>query len=244
MAVLKPIFATVALAMAYVFGYRLDALQSLHPRRWLSFGAGVSVAYVFVELLPELGEYQERFLAATVRQGFFFAQRHVFLAALLGFVLYYGLEHLVSWSRASNAARGDANHPLSVYRLHVAAFAAYSALIGYVLVRGPDRAPLALALYTFAMSLHFLGLDHALSREHPRRYQHRGKWLLAAATGTGALVGMLTSIPDPVLATLMGIIAGGVVVNSMVMELPKEKEGRFWAFCLGAFFYSVILLLA
>jgi multisubunit Na+/H+ antiporter MnhB subunit len=244
MPLLKPIVATVVLALAYVFGYRLHALQSIHPRRWLSFGAGVSVAYVFVELLPELGEYQQRFLAATLRQEMPLVHRHVFLAALLGFVFYYGLDHLVSRSRASTPARAEEGHSLLVYRLHVAGFAAYSALIGYVLVRGPDRALFALALYTLAMFLHFLGLDHALDREHPRRYRRRGRWFLSAVTGAGALVGFLTSIPDLFLATLMGLIAGGVVVNSMVMELPKEKEGRFWAFCLGAFLYSLILLLA
>jgi hypothetical protein len=29
----------------------------------------------------------------------------------------------------------------------------------------------------------------------------------------------------------------------MIMELPKEKEGRFWPFCFGAVAYSVLLLL-
>jgi hypothetical protein len=32
-------------------------------------------------------------------------------------------------------------------------------------------------------------------------------------------------------------------INSMIMELPREKEGRFWPFCFGAVAYSVLLLL-
>lgn len=244
MAVLKPILASILLALAYVFGYRLRIVESIHPRRWLSFGAGVAVAYVFVELLPELAEYQDRFLAATAQQALLFAERRVFLAALVGFVLYYGLENFVAWSRASRAARGEEGHTPLVYRLHVGGFAAYSALIGYVLVREPKTEPLALAFYTIAMFLHFLGIDHSLDREHGRKYETRGKWILAAATGAGCLIGILAKIPERFLATLMGFIAGGVVVNSMVMELPKEKEGRFWAFCSGAFLYSLLLLLA
>jgi uncharacterized membrane protein required for colicin V production len=244
MAILKPILASIILALAYVFGYRLRLVESIHPRRWLSFGAGVAVAYVFVELLPELAEYQDRFLAATAQQALLFAERRVFLAALVGFVLYYGLENFVAWSRASRAARGEEGHTPLVYRLHVGGFAAYSALIGYVLVREPKTEPLALAFYTIAMFLHFLGIDHSLDREHGRIYEIRGKWILAAATGAGCLIGILAKIPDRFLATLMGFIAGGVVVNSMVMELPKEKEGRFWAFCAGASLYSLILLLA
>jgi hypothetical protein len=244
MAVAKPILAAVILAFGYLFGYRLRIRESIHPRRWLSFGAGVAVAYVFVELLPELAGYQERFLAATAQQALLFAERRVFLAALVGFVLYYGLENIVAWSRASRTAHGEEGPSRFVYRLHVGGFAAYSALIGYVLVREPKTQPLALAFYTCAMLLHFLGIDHSLDREYGSVYQERGKWALAAATGAGCLFGFLAKIPDRYLATMMGFIAGGVVVNSMVMELPKEKEGRFWAFCAGAFFYSLLLLLA
>lgn len=244
MTFLKPILATGILALAYILGYRLRLRESVHPRRWLSFGAGVAVAYVFVELLPELAEYQDRFLTATAQQSILFAERRVFLAALVGFVLYYGLENIVAWSRASRAAHGEAGHTPLVYRLHLGGFAAYSALIGYVLVREPRPEPLSLAFYTTAMFLHFLGIDHSLDREHGRMYQQHGKWILAAATAAGCLVGILMQIPERYLATMMGFIAGGVVVNSMVMELPKEKEGRFWAFCIGAFLYSVLLLLA
>ena len=244
LALLKPVLAAIVLICAYVFGNRLRVEHVVHRRRWLSFGAGVSVAYVFVELLPELAEYQDRFLAATAHQALLFPERRVFLAALVGFVLYYGLENFVSWSRVSRAAVGEEGHSPLVYRLHIGGFAAYSALIGYVLVREPKPEPLALAFYTIAMFLHFLGIDHALNREHGTIYQRRGKWVLAAATGAGCLIGLQAKISDPVLATLMGFIAGGVVVNSMVMELPKEKEGRFWAFCVGSFLYSLLLLLA
>ena len=91
-----------------------------------------------------------------------------------------------------------------------------------------------------------------VAREHPAPHggtsavaaAPNGKWVLAAATGAGCLIGLQAKISDPVLATLMGFIAGGVIVNSMVMELPKEKEGRFWAFCVGSFLYSLLLLLA
>jgi hypothetical protein len=32
-------------------------------------------------------------------------------------------------------------------------------------------------------------------------------------------------------------------MNSLIAELPKEKEGRFWPFCGGAAAYAVMLLL-
>jgi hypothetical protein len=42
----------------------------------------------------------------------------------------------------------------------------------------------------------------------------------------------------------MGLVSGGVIMNSTIMELPHEKEGKFWAFVLGAVLYAAIMLLA
>ena len=48
---------------------------------------------------------------------------------------------------------------------------------------------------------------------------------------------------EELLATLLGFNSGGVVINSMIMELPTEKDRHYWWFCLGAFGYSLLLLL-
>ena len=165
LAIVQPILASIIPPLPYVFGGRLRILVAIHPRRWLSFGAGVAVSYVFIQLLPELAGYQERFLAATAQQALLFAERRVFLAALVGFVLYYGLENFVAWSRASRAARGQEGHSTPVYRLHVAGFAVYSALIGSVLVRVPMLEPPPLAFFPIAMCLLFLVFEPSLYPE-------------------------------------------------------------------------------
>jgi hypothetical protein len=47
-----------------------------------------------------------------------------------------------------------------------------------------------------------------------------------------------------VFARLFAVLAGGVVITSLKAELPGEREGRFWPFCLGAAAYAVLLFLA
>ncbi len=44
------------LAAVHLFSGRLYFLDSVPRSRWLSIAGGVSVAYVFVNLLPELAE--------------------------------------------------------------------------------------------------------------------------------------------------------------------------------------------
>ncbi len=98
-------------------------------------------------------------------------------------------------------------------------------------------------LYTLAMGLHFLALGYSLEREHGNLYVRPGRQILAAAVSAGWLCGVLAEFPNPVVITLLGLVSGGVVMNSMIMELPSEKEGRFWAFFAGVGAYAMLLLL-
>ena len=98
-------------------------------------------------------------------------------------------------------------------------------------------------LYLIAMTLHFLAVNHSFEHEYGSTYDHGGRWILAAAVVVGGSAGIFTSMSEELLATLLGFNSGGVVINSMIMELPTEKEGRFWYFCLGAVGYSLLLLL-
>ena len=41
---------------------------------------------------------------------------------------------------------------------------------------------------------------------------------------------------------LVAVVAGGVIVNTAIAELPKEREGRYWSFLTGAAVYTALLL--
>jgi hypothetical protein len=58
-------FAALSLAFVHLFAGKLRFLDGLPRSRWLSLAGGVSVAYVFVHVLPDLSEGQE-----TVEESF------------------------------------------------------------------------------------------------------------------------------------------------------------------------------
>jgi hypothetical protein len=234
--------AVILLAANFILGGGLEIGLRTHRRRWISLAAGVATAYVFVHLLPELSQVQQIFTRATADKGIPFPESRVYSSALLGFILMYGLEHLAarSWERGETAHESEGK---IVPWIHVGGFALYCALVTYVMTRESKRGVLFLIFYYFAMSLHFLGADHAFRREYGKWYEGRGKWVVAGGVLAGWLVASLVPLSIEVLATLMGFVGGGVVMNSMITELPKEKEGRFWPFCLGALGYSLLLLL-
>jgi hypothetical protein len=245
---IETFLAAIAFAAVFLFGRRLEVHRKGWRRASVSAGAGAAVAYVFVHLLPDLEEAGRTFVQATAGQVWrasWLAESHVYLAALAGFVVFYGLEHMVAWSRRTapgETAGTEGGSP--VFMLHIGGFAIYAAMVSYLMVRGTGLAQASLALYTVAMGLHFLSVDHSLLREHAARYLRPGRYILAAAVLAGWACGVLLEIPKPIVSTLMGVVSGGVIMNSMIMELPREKEGKFWPFVLGAALYAAIMLLA
>ncbi len=233
-----------ALAAVHLFAGRMRFLGASPRSRWLSAAGGVSVAYVFVHLLPDLAEDQET-VREAVGETFTFLEYHVYLVALVGLAAFYGLERAAKLSRGRRrrAGRGDATGA-GVFWLHAGSFALYNALIGYLMLHREGPGAGGLVLFAFAMGVHFVVNDFGLREDHKGAYDGYGRWVLAAAVFAGWVVGLISEISEAALAVLFAFLAGGVVMNVLKEELPEERESRFWAFVLGAGLYAAVLLVA
>jgi hypothetical protein len=241
---LVSLLAVVGLVCVHLFSGRLRFLDGTPRSVWLSVAGGISVAYVFVHLLPELAEGQEAIAEALEEgEGLAFLESHVYLVALVGLAVFYGLDRLATTARRRKREAGqeDATSP-GVFWLHISSFAVYNFLIGYLLLHRVDAGLGNLVLFFVAMALHFLVNDHGLREHHKGAYLSAGRWVIAAAVILGWSVGLLTEIPEVAIAVLVAFLAGGVIMNVLKEELPEERESRFWAFALGATFYAALLL--
>jgi len=231
----------VALAFAGVYASAswLHPLQTKFHGYWLSVAAGVSVAYVFLDILPELSTHQQRLLENATEE-LMFAERRIYIVALLGFVFFYGLEHMILTSSAKQAGRWENT---AAFWLETAGFALYSWLIGYLLVEVAEEGERSLGLYAAAMGLHLAVVGHTLVSEHGRAYFRWVWWILSASVLIGWLIASTAPIAHAAISRLFAFVAGGVVMTSMHEELPGADEGRFWWFLGGSGVYAIILLL-
>jgi hypothetical protein len=240
--------AAMVFAGAYLAGGGLDASEAgerfWSRRRFLSAAAGISVTYIFIDVLPELEFQRQVVVKAAGGNGLLFAEQRIYLLALLSFVIFYGLEHMVLVNRERRRESVAAGEADAVFWLQLAGYAAYSALIGYLVIERAERGVLALVAYTFAMAVHFMIVDHSLGEEHGRAYRPRGRWLLAGSVLVGWLIGVVMPLSEVAVARLFAILAGGVVLTSLRAELPDDREGRFWPFCLGAVIFAGVLVFA
>ena len=248
--------AAIVLALVHLSAGRFRLDQRVPRSRWLSFAGGVSVAYVFIHMLPEIDES-----ARTLEhhgETFAFADQYGYLLALFGFVVFYGLERLVRRGPAGTgpadtgfAGTGPADTGSSstgfvdtevadrLFWIHLGSFAIYNAMIGYLVL---DRELGGLPAYVVAMGLHFIVIDAGLRHHHGGTYDRWGRWVLAAAVAVGFAFGFVLDDVEVFFAVFVPFLSGGVVLNVLKDELPADRESRFWAFATGALGYAVLLL--
>lgn len=228
----------------HLFAGKLQFLDTKPRHTWLSISGGIAVAYVFIHIFPELELAQD-----TMSQGgtfLPFLEHHAYLVALLGLILFYGLEKSVSYAQLDpdiTKKHDETTTSAGFFWLHIVSFSIYNALIGYLLVHREEQNLKSLIFFSVAMGLHFLVNDFSLRRYHKNTYRRIGRWVVSVAILVGWFVGIATHINEAATAVLFAFLAGGMILNVLKEELPEERESRFWPFALGAVFYSVLLIL-
>ena len=229
--------AAIVLVTIHMFANGVHSMGIVPKRDWLSAGGGAAVAYVFVHLLPELGRAHQAVGEPPLFGGFL--ERHVYLVALGGFLIFYGLQHLAR----RGAPRESDTIDERVFWIHIGSYASYNALIGYLLVHQEEPGTIPLLFFTVAVGLHFLVNDHGLREHFKARYDEGGRWLLSVAILAGWAIGLFVEIDAAVRHVLFALLAGSLILNVIKEELPSQSVSRYPAFLVGAMGYTTLLLL-
>lgn len=200
-----------------------------------SFAGGIAVTYVFLHLLPEIvlgneaiGEALQDVVDPTP-----LLELAIFLVALLGFTVFYGLERL-----AAHQVRAG-----GVYGVHLGAFMVYNAVITYTMpLRIRTGLPFAV-LFVVAMGLHFVLTDRGLAETYGSRFRTSGRLLLAGALLVGWVLSVVAAPTRTLVVSLLTALLGGsVLLNVFKEEIPSERRGSFGYFALGLVLYTSLLL--
>jgi hypothetical protein len=237
-------FLTVLLLCAVHVAAGADVVQR---RRWtprtLSFAAGMSVSYVFLDILPDLQQRQATVDALGILT---MLDRHVYVLALVGLTISFWVEAASRMSRRQRRRAGEPDQTgRAVYRLSMASTFVQNGAIGYAIGSPGDPAVEPMWLFAVALGLHFLVNDHSLVEHHGDRYHRQGRWWLVGALLIGWAVGSIPSIglPSAILPMVLAYVAGGTILNILRHELPgTDRSADVGAFFLGAAGYTALLL--
>jgi hypothetical protein len=199
--------------------------------RFLSAGGGVAIAYIFIDLLPKIGESDE--LIRQWASGMFpYFERHAYLMALAGFLLFFTVDRVPEYVKEGTAQW-----------LSLGSYALFNFLVGYSVMdkENPEIQPLA--LFTFAMALHYFTNDYALSKKQGIQYGLFERWILISCLTGGWLTGFMFVLPPVGVALISAFIGGGVIMNVIRHELPTDNPNSIGFFLVSAFLYACLLLL-
>ena len=229
---------TAVLAGLHLAARRIRTLPLVPERALGSFGGGLAIAYVFLHLLPELAAGNEavgEVLSDVIEPTPLF-ELVIFLVALTGFTVFYGLE------RAARRGRSTGREPVGVYWIHLGSFATYNALITYGMALRVRTGLVFAVLFVTAMGLHFVLTDRGLEEHYPRRFAASGRLVLAGALVLGwALSAVAAPTSTTVVALLTALLSGSILLNVFKEELPTDRQSSFGWFLTGLVLYAGLL---
>ncbi|MGB7786717.1 MAG: hypothetical protein WBL27_11495 [Salinimicrobium sp.] len=241
--ILYSFIAVLLLCLTHIFTQKLR-LTSIPRSKWLSVAGGISVAYIFLAAFPELNEIQKEVSETKIIGWERISEMEVFLLSLIGLTFFYGLENRTRKSYESDRAPNKGKKKnINIFWVHVSSFAVYNAIIGYLLLNREEESIQSFLLYAIAMAFHFVVTDHGLEDHFSKSYRTKGRWILVSSIFLGWLISLFVEIPEVYIGIIFSFLAGGVIMNVLKEELPKERESNLLAFCSGVVLYGAILIL-
>jgi hypothetical protein len=203
------------LVSVHVIGPRVHDLRR-HPDYQEAFGAGLSVAYVFLHLIPALDGENDPL-----------GQR-VYFVALLGFTLFYWLDiHFIK-------------HEKRRYGTELAALFVYNFLMVFTLGLNLPSTPLLTAIFAFTLALDALDTDIDLCGRYGSRFVRHGRWVLTGGVLFGYGLG-LAKRPEPFVVDAVTAALAGMMLFMVAKGLfPVSAQRRFPAFLGGMALFAVL----
>lgn len=241
MALIGSLVIALVLAALHLAAPHIRKLPLVPENVTGSFAGGLAVAYVFLHLLPEIAEGNEaigELLEDTIEVTPLF-DLGIFVVALTGFTIFYGLDRLATIRRSRK--RPDS---AAAYWVHLGAFAFYNTLITYTMALRVETGYLFAILFAVAMGLHFVLTDRHLEEHYPRRFDSSGRVVLAGALLVGWFLSFVFAPTSTVVvAILTALLGGAVLLNVFREELPSDRGSSFPWFLAGMVLYSILLAL-
>jgi zinc transporter ZupT len=234
---LIPILLAALIGVAHLISYRYLHVTHESKSELMSFAAGISISYLFLQFLPELYE------AVPI------INHSVFLFLLLGFSIF----HLIEKHHYRHHNKHDLIRNLVLW--HRIGFSIYYFVIGILLSVLYKTNLLSAVLLFIPVFLHSLlssmsaAVMHRPSHSKVKKahiqdiYKPHLEKYLSIHPILGALLPILIPISQKVLSSLLGFV-GGILLFIVVREaIPKEKDGRPAFFVIGILLYLLIQII-
>ena len=220
-----------------------------HKLKILSFFGGVTATYVFLDLLPSL-QYSDLYLKQTGADNQFIQlyEDSIFLVVLIGFLLFFSLEHIAIKSHRTRNQAGNVDLEQNeaskrIFLIQLLTLAFLNFVLSFIFIFEFETGIIAALLYGVAVSMHLFISDETMLEQYHSYQAKFGRYILAAVPIIGWIASLL--IPETIAQAyvLLAFISGVILYHSIRNELPTTLRRSSLAFFLiGALLYAAILI--
>ena len=239
---IKSLVVILLLAFVHIFVKELGRIPLAYRNALLSAGAGASLSYVLMRILPKLADKQATLLASVDTGVRGFLEHHAYLVAMVGLVVYYGVSRLAAYGAEGPTSVSPVRYRAAVVSTAVG-YGAYSLLIAYLIVNRLHLGLFSLSLITVGMGTLFLVSDHSLRKTWPEAYDGWMRWILTLALLAGWALGVWIDVSPNVVALWYAFLAGVMLITTIGEKLAIKGGESFWWFLAGVVAFTALLLL-
>jgi hypothetical protein len=223
--------AMVMLVCTHLFYPQFENSRLGRQDWWVPFTGGAAIGYVFLFMLPKIGDYTA-YVINREPHAWEFWQYRLYTLVLVGLLFFYIVDRY----------RDLSAHVHWVVGVQSIGFGLYSFTLGYLLPTLRREGYVPYLLLGLIFGLHLAGLNHQLRLRHRKVFDERLRYFFAASILAGWLMGLQFPLPVRLMAAITAFVAGGIIVNVMLEELPDRDDDRLWPFIAGVFFFLMSIV--
>jgi len=215
------IFVMILVVFHYFSHHAFKARKKLEPHL-ASISGGFAVAYVCLELFPELDAFHA-----------YIGQR-IYFFILFGFCLFYGMENFFIKHAQKNPELKDPLSSRGVFAIF------YNLLLVFTIGHHLPNNLLLTIFFSLCLGLHLLSYDISLREHIGERFSRVGRFLMIFAVLFGFVLGLIRE-PDPkVVDVISATVSGFFLFNVFKEELPDINKANYALFLTGVLFFTFI----
>ena len=232
------------MAAVHIISNRAKLLNAFEAHGWVSFGAGASVAYVFIHVFPEIGIFQQQIAGhAGHNQPVSFINQPLYLAALGGLCLIYFLDTIEERANRQGAdSLREHEYHMPLFYLRTFLYTMYNIMIAYIITQRPGEGLINITLITFGLMLHFIVVNVSAYEKYGELFEKYMRWSSAVGLMAGWVLGLKIDLPEVITITIFSVIGGMITYIALKRELPQTGHRAPLHFLAGAVIYSLIIL--
>ncbi len=216
----------IVISLLHFFSDYIGLKLLKYKEKLLSFGAGISITYLFLDLLPLIHETVQNLREIS------------YISILVGFASFHLVEKYV-YQHTKKSQLID-----KLKKIHSIGFFVYYFIVGIILYYLTNQDILAGSLFLIPVLFHS-SISSASAREIHKEIKKNKYWriFLSSSTIFGVLVSYFLNIPLTIVFVLLGFVVGALFYIIIKDILPEQKEGDPKYFIIGAILFVIIIII-